>query len=158
MKTTNAQGSKRLPWFIIGCLGFTCFVLCIGIVIAVVYYYPLIQQRGFSPGVIETQVMLTLEATPLEAQEQLPIDTQPVPTQEIVKAQIGDINKPEKILQKIIEGKMEKSFYSKVSLLDQPFIKDDSKNVKSVIMDAIAKLGENIVVTRFVRYALGEQE
>ena len=78
--------------------------------------------------------------------------------QEIVKAQIGDINKPEKILQKIIEGKMEKSFYAKVSLLDQPFIKDDSKNVKSVIMDAIAKLGENIVVTRFVRYALGEQE
>ncbi len=77
---------------------------------------------------------------------------------EIVKAQLGDTNKPEKILEKIIEGKMEKSFYTKVSLLDQPFIKDDSKNVKSLIMDAISKLGENIVVSRFVRYALGEQE
>jgi len=77
---------------------------------------------------------------------------------EIVKAQLGDTNKPEKILEKIIEGKMEKSFYSKVSLLDQPFIKDDSKSVKSVIMDAVSKLGENIVVSRFVRYALGEQE
>ena len=77
---------------------------------------------------------------------------------EIVKAQLGDTNKPEKILEKIIAGKMEKSFYTKVSLLDQPFIKDDSKSVKSVIMDAISKLGENIVVSRFVRYALGEQE
>jgi len=77
---------------------------------------------------------------------------------EIVKAQLGDTNKPEKILEKIIEGKMEKSFYTKVSLLDQPFIKDDSKSVKTVIMDAISKLGENIVVSRFVRYALGEQE
>ena len=77
---------------------------------------------------------------------------------EIVKAQLGETNKPEKILEKIIEGKMEKSFYTKVSLLDQPFIKEDSKNVKSVIMDAISKLGENIVVSRFVRYALGEQE
>ncbi len=77
---------------------------------------------------------------------------------EIVKAQLGDTNKPEKILEKIIAGKMEKSFYTKVSLLDQPFIKDDSKNVKSLIMDAISKLGENIVVSRFVRYALGEQE
>lgn len=87
MKTTNAQGSRRLTWWIIGCLGFTCLVLCIGIVIAVVYYYPLIQQRGFSLGVIETQVMLTLEATPLEAQEQQPTDTQPAPTQEIFEAQ-----------------------------------------------------------------------
>jgi len=77
---------------------------------------------------------------------------------EIVKAQLGDTNKPEKILEKIIEGKMEKSFYTKVSLLDQPFIKDDSKSVKSLIMDAISKLGENIVVSRFVRYALGEKE
>ena len=77
---------------------------------------------------------------------------------EIVKAQLGDTNKPENILEKIIEGKMEKSFYTKISLVDQPFIKDDSKSVKSVIMDAISKLGENIVVSRFVRYALGEQE
>ena len=77
---------------------------------------------------------------------------------EIVKAQLGDTSKPEKILEKIIEGKMEKSFYTKVSLLDQPFIKDDSKSVKTIIMDAISKLGENIVVSRFVRYALGEQE
>jgi len=77
---------------------------------------------------------------------------------EIVKAQLGDTNKPEKILEKIIEGKMEKSFYTKVSLLDQPFIKDDSKSVKTIIMDAISKLGENIVVSRFVRYSLGEQE
>ena len=70
---------------------------------------------------------------------------------------MGETKKPEEILQKIIEGKIEKGFFSRVCLLDQVFIRDDSKNVKSVIMDAIAKLGENIVVRRFVRYELGEQ-
>lgn len=75
---------------------------------------------------------------------------------EIVKAQIGDIKKPEEILQKIIEGKLEKGFYAKICLLDQPFIKDDSKSVKNHVTDAIAKLGENIVVRRFVRFELGE--
>ncbi len=76
---------------------------------------------------------------------------------EIVKAQMGDIKKPEEMLQKIIEGKMEKSFYAKVCLMDQPFIKDDSKTIKSLITDKISQLGENIVVSRFARYELGEQ-
>lgn len=77
---------------------------------------------------------------------------------EIINAQIGDTKKPEAILLKIVEGKLEKGFFAKVCLLDQLFIKDDSKNVKSIITDAIAKLGENILVRRFVRYELGEQD
>ncbi|MEW6380305.1 MAG: translation elongation factor Ts [bacterium] len=76
---------------------------------------------------------------------------------EIVRAQMGDTKKPEEILQKIIEGKMEKGFYARVCLLDQPFIKDDSRTVKSLIMDKISQLGENIMVSRFVRFELGEQ-
>ncbi|MEW5802778.1 MAG: translation elongation factor Ts [bacterium] len=76
---------------------------------------------------------------------------------EIIKAQMGDVKKPEEMLQKIIEGKIDKGFYSKVCLLDQPFIKDDSKTVKSLITEKIAQLGENIVVSRFARYELGEQ-
>ncbi|MCL6582248.1 MAG: translation elongation factor Ts [bacterium] len=75
---------------------------------------------------------------------------------EIVRAQIGDTKKPEEILMKIIEGKLEKGFYAKVCLLDQPFIKDDTKTVKSLITDKIAQLGENITISRFARYELGE--
>lgn len=76
---------------------------------------------------------------------------------EIIRAQMEDTRKPEEILQKIIEGKIDKGLYARVCLLDQPFIKDDSKSIKSVITDKIAQLGENIVVSRFVRYELGEQ-
>jgi elongation factor Ts len=75
---------------------------------------------------------------------------------EIAKAQLGDTNKPEEIVRKIVEGKLEKNFYARVCLLDQPFIKDDSKNVQSLITDTIAKLGENILVSRFARFELGE--
>jgi len=75
---------------------------------------------------------------------------------EIIRAQMGDIKKPEEMLQKIIEGKMDKGFYSKVCLLEQPFIKDDSKTIKSLITEKISQLGENIVVSRFARYELGE--
>ncbi|MGA1875227.1 MAG: translation elongation factor Ts [bacterium] len=77
---------------------------------------------------------------------------------EIAKAQLGDTRKPEEIIRKIVEGKLEKNFYSKVCLLDQPFIKDDSKDVKSLITDMIAKLGENIQVSRFARFELGERQ
>ncbi len=63
--------------------------------------------------------------------------------------------KPDNIAQKIAEGRLKK-FYSEVCLLNQPYIKDDKKTVQDVITDAIAKIGENIQVRRFVRYELGE--
>jgi elongation factor Ts len=71
---------------------------------------------------------------------------------EILKASSG--NKPENILAKIVEGKLEK-FYSQVCLMRQPFIKEEKVTVEEYIKGNIAKLGENIVVKRFVRYELG---
>jgi elongation factor Ts len=65
-------------------------------------------------------------------------------------------NKPEHILERIVEGKLEK-YYDEVCLLRQPFIKDEGLTVEEVITEGIAKLGENIVVRRFVRYELGER-
>jgi len=62
--------------------------------------------------------------------------------------------KPEHIQERITRGKLEE-FYSLVSLLDQPFIKDDSITVGDLIKSRIAKLGENIVVKRFVRFQIG---
>lgn len=63
--------------------------------------------------------------------------------------------KPANIVDKIVEGRLGK-FYSSVCLLDQPFIKDDSRKVSEIIAEKIAVLGENIVVKRFCRFELGE--
>lgn len=63
--------------------------------------------------------------------------------------------KPEKIMEKIVTGKLEK-FYSEVCLMDQPFIKDDKVTIKECLATLIGKIGENIVVRRFVRFQVGE--
>lgn len=74
---------------------------------------------------------------------------------EIYRAQVAD--KPPQIIEKIIDGKLEK-FYTDMCLLDQIFIKDSDqkKKIKDLVTDKIAKLGENIVIRRFARFQLGE--
>ena len=74
---------------------------------------------------------------------------------EIYRAQMKDSGKPEHIIDRIVEGKLQK-FYTEVCLLEQPFIKDDDLTVKDLIAQTIARTGENIRVRRFVRYELGE--
>jgi elongation factor Ts len=74
---------------------------------------------------------------------------------EIYKKQAATSGKPEKVIDKIVEGKLEK-FYHDVCLLDQPFIKNDEETVGQIVAAVIAKLGENIVVRRFARFQLGE--
>jgi elongation factor Ts len=73
----------------------------------------------------------------------------------IYRQQALDSGKPEKIVDKIVEGRMDR-FFSEVCLLEQPFIKDPDRKVSDIINDAIARLGENIQVRRFARYQLGE--
>src|SRR5216110_1460186 len=63
--------------------------------------------------------------------------------------------KPERVVEKIVEGKMDR-FYSEVCLLEQAFIKDPDRKVSDIIHDAVGRLGENIQVRRFARYHLGE--
>ena len=63
--------------------------------------------------------------------------------------------KPEKMVDKIVEGRMNK-FYEEICLYEQPFIKENSSTVSDVIKAAIAKLGENISVSRFVRFKVGD--
>jgi elongation factor Ts len=77
---------------------------------------------------------------------------------EIYKIQLKEEGKPEKIWDKIIEGKIEK-FYSQVCLYDQFYIRDSSGNetIKDLVTNAIAKTGENIIIKRFVRFKLGEE-
>jgi elongation factor Ts len=73
----------------------------------------------------------------------------------IYRTQALDSGKPEKVIDKIIEGKMER-FYSEVCLLEQTYIKDSDLTVKDVLDAMIAKVGENIKIRRFTRFQLGE--
>ena len=74
---------------------------------------------------------------------------------EIYRTQAREGNKPENVVDRIAQGKLEK-FYQESVLLEQSFIRDPSRTINQVITDVIAKLGENITVRRFVRYQLGE--
>ncbi len=74
---------------------------------------------------------------------------------EILRAQLADSGKPPEIVERIIEGKLNK-WYEEVCLLEQPFIRDEDVTVGELIKSFIAKLGENIVVRRFARFEVGE--
>ena len=73
----------------------------------------------------------------------------------IYRVQASESGKPAPVIEKIIDGKIEK-FLSDVCLLQQPFIKEPQRTVGQLLTDAIAQLGENIVVRRFARFQLGE--
>ncbi len=73
----------------------------------------------------------------------------------ILKAQAINEGKPEKIVDKIIEGRIDK-FFKQICLTEQPFIKDSDKTVTQLTTELIAKIGENIKIRRFTRYEMGE--
>ncbi len=74
----------------------------------------------------------------------------------IYVSQAKDSGKPEKILDKIVDGKMNK-FYSEACLLEQPYVKNPDITIQDLLNEMIAKTGENIVIRRFTRYQLGEE-
>ncbi len=73
----------------------------------------------------------------------------------IYRQQALNEGKPEKILDKIVSGKLDK-FYAETCLLEQPFVKDNEKTISDLINNMIAKIGENISIRRFARFRLGE--
>jgi elongation factor Ts len=75
---------------------------------------------------------------------------------EIAREQALKSGKPEKIIDRIVVGKIDK-FFQECCLLEQPYVKDPDKTVGQLVTDAVAKIGENIQVRRFVRFVLGEQ-
>lgn len=74
---------------------------------------------------------------------------------EKLQAEMADAGKPEHVLERIIEGKLAK-FYEETCILKQPYIRDQDKTVQDVINEAIATIGENIVLRRFVHLELDE--
>jgi elongation factor Ts len=73
----------------------------------------------------------------------------------VYRAQAREAGKPEKIIEKIVLGKLEK-FYSEVCLLEQPFIKDPDLTVRDLLNGLIGKLGEKVEIRRFIRFQVGE--
>jgi elongation factor Ts len=74
---------------------------------------------------------------------------------EIYSEQAKSSGKPENIIAKMVEGRINK-FYQESCLLEQNFIKDPDKKLKDIVTEAIATLGENITVNRYIRFAIGE--
>jgi elongation factor Ts len=74
----------------------------------------------------------------------------------IYAEQARSTNKPEHVLAKIVEGKLE-SFYKQAVLMDQPYIRDDSMTIGDLVTQVVAKVGENVVVRRFVRFHRGAE-
>jgi elongation factor Ts len=73
----------------------------------------------------------------------------------IFQTQARESGKPDHVIDKIVDGKMN-AFFASIVLLDQPFVKDDDKTVQQLLDDVSAKVGEKVAVRRFVRYKLGE--
>jgi elongation factor Ts len=74
---------------------------------------------------------------------------------QIFAKQAQESGKPENVVDKIVEGKIN-SYFKEIVLLDQPFVKDDSKTVQQLLDETSARVGEKVAVKRFVRYKLGE--
>lgn len=74
---------------------------------------------------------------------------------EILKIQALNEGKPEKIVEKMVEGRLKK-FYKEICLLDQPFIKDPDKSISDLVKEEIMRVGENVKIRRFARFEMGE--
>lgn len=100
-------------------------------------------------------------AMQIAAAKPLYVSREDVPTEvlehekQILRAQALNEGKPEKIVDKMVEGRVEK-YYKEICLMEQPFIKDPDIAVKDLLMQKIAKIGEKIAIRRFTRYELGE--
>jgi elongation factor Ts len=75
---------------------------------------------------------------------------------EVYFGQVENLNKPQKVLDNIVEGKLNK-YFKEICLLEQEYIRDSEKTVNQLVLETIAKLKENIIVRRFIRYQLGEE-
>jgi elongation factor Ts len=73
----------------------------------------------------------------------------------VYRAQALEEGKPENVIARIVDGRLEK-FFKDVCIMEQPFVKDEGRTIRDLISDAVAKLGENVVLSRFARYQVGE--
>jgi elongation factor Ts len=101
-------------------------------------------------------------AMQIAASNPLAVDRDRIPAdviekeKEIYRTQAQGTGKPDTVIEKIVEGKMKK-FYGEACLLEQPFVKNPDMTVQDLVNELMAKTGENVIVRRFVRFQLGEE-
>ena len=110
------------------------------------------RNEGFRDFVKDITLHIAASAPLCVSREEVPADVV-AKEREIFTAQVT--GKPENIVAKIVDGKMDK-FFATSCLLEQPFVKDPDKTIKELLSAKIAEIGENIVIRRFTRYVLGE--
>ena len=102
-------------------------------------------------------------AMQIAATNPIAVDRERVPVEtldnerEIYATQAKEADKPEKVIEKIVEGKLKK-FYSEACLLEQAYVKNPDITVQDVLNEMMAKTGENVVIRRFARFQLGESD
>ncbi len=117
-------------------------------------------ETDFVARTLEFQELVHLLAMQVAASSPLYVKKEDMPPEilekegELYREQALEQGKPEKVVDRIVEGKLNK-FYQEVCLLEQPFIKEPEKSVSQLLTEHIAKLGENIQVRRFARFQLG---
>jgi elongation factor Ts len=112
------------------------------------------RNEAFQALVKDVAMQIAASAPQWVRREEVPADVV-AKELEIAKAQMREQKKPEAIIEKIAQGKVDK-FFKETCLLEQPFVKDDKKSVQEMITEQVSKIGENIQVRRFSRFVLGE--
>ncbi|HNU69628.1 MAG TPA: translation elongation factor Ts [Myxococcota bacterium] len=112
------------------------------------------RSEGFQDFVKEVMLQITSMNPKYLKPEDIP-EADMAAQKDIFMGQMEDVKKPEEVKAKIIEGKMAK-WFTEVCLLEQPYIRDDSKKVKDLLTEVVGRCGENIRVRRFMRFELGE--
>ena len=127
----------------------------IGVLVEVNCETDFVAKNGSFQTFVKDIAMHIAAATPLYVvREEVPVDL--VEREKAIYfAKARETGKPEKILDKIIEGQINK-YFSDICLLEQPFVKDPDKTVQTYLNETIATIGENIAIRRFCRYVLGE--
>ncbi|MDP2689541.1 MAG: translation elongation factor Ts, partial [Deltaproteobacteria bacterium] len=110
--------------------------------------------EGFTDLVKDIAMHIAAMSPQFVRREEVPADVIEK-EKEIYAAQAKESGKPEHVIQKMTGGKLEK-FYKEVCLLEQPFVKNPDQTIEKLVIEAVAKLGENITVRRFTRYKVGE--
>lgn len=109
---------------------------------------------GFRELVKDIAMQIAASRPEFVSKEEVPVE-QIEKEKQILKAQALNEGKPEKVVEKMVEGRIEK-YYKEVCLMEQPFIKDPDISVTQLVVNKIAQIGENIRVRRFARFELGE--
>ena len=127
----------------------------IGVQIQVNYQTDFVARTDEFQALVRNLAMHIAAASPVAVtREEIPADLLEK-EQNVYKAQALEEGKPAAVVDKIIQGRVEK-FYAEAALLDQVYVRDNEKKVKDLVNEAISKLGENIKVARFARFQLGQ--